>query len=300
MGAGGVLPGVRGWVQPRLCCRHRAEQLLPRSALRRLCLKLEELESIVCKYRPRLAFCCAGTSQRAPTLSQHAEPAGQAPSPGCEAVVARGEPSKASLVQGGSGTPRCRTPPGQQGPGGDTEVAVGGCWPGLPSLCAQAGSQAVRVMLQGEQDPPRNQTALVDASRSTVTYYITSRSNRSAVVLYDSQNVSVPEQGKKQPAPAPRPSVPPVPHSPGGHPGDKQPQPARDAPCAKPRWLLHRGEMRHTREGCPRLGSRGSALPALTGHVLSPRATSATGPRSSTPATCAGWSPGTVRARRGP
>uniref|UniRef100_U3IDH3 BRICHOS domain containing 5 n=1 Tax=Anas platyrhynchos platyrhynchos TaxID=8840 RepID=U3IDH3_ANAPP len=79
-------------------------------------------------------------------------------------------------------------PPGQQGPGGDTEVAVGGCWPGLPSLCAQAGSQAVRVMLQGEQDPPRNQTALVDASRSTVTYYITSRSNRSAVVLYDSQN----------------------------------------------------------------------------------------------------------------
>lgn len=74
---------------------------------------------------------------------------------------------------------------------------MGGCWPGLPSLCAQAGSQAVRVMLQGEQDPPRNQTALVDASRSTVTYYITSRSNRSAVVLYDSQNVSVPEQGRK-------------------------------------------------------------------------------------------------------
>ncbi|XP_035195971.1 BRICHOS domain-containing protein 5 isoform X2 [Oxyura jamaicensis] len=39
---------------------------------------------------------------------------------------------------------------------------------------------------QGEQDSPRNQTALVDASRSTVTYYVTSRSNRSAVVLYDS------------------------------------------------------------------------------------------------------------------
>ncbi|XP_038042775.2 BRICHOS domain-containing protein 5 isoform X3 [Anas platyrhynchos] len=51
-----------------------------------------------------------------------------------------------------------------------------------------SSAQAVRVMLQGEQDPPRNQTALVDASRSTVTYYITSRSNRSAVVLYDSQN----------------------------------------------------------------------------------------------------------------
>lgn len=38
---------------------------------------------------------------------------------------------------------------------------------------------------------PRNQTATVDVSRSTVTYYITSRSNRSAIVLYDSQHVSV-------------------------------------------------------------------------------------------------------------
>lgn len=39
---------------------------------------------------------------------------------------------------------------------------------------------------------PRNQTATVDVSRSTVTYYITSWSNRSAIVLYDSQHVSVP------------------------------------------------------------------------------------------------------------
>ncbi|XP_068556072.1 BRICHOS domain-containing protein 5 isoform X2 [Anas acuta] len=58
---------------------------------------------------------------------------------------------------------------------------------GILGFCPSS-AQAVRVMLQGEQDPPRNQTALVDASRSTVTYYITSRSNRSAVVLYDSQN----------------------------------------------------------------------------------------------------------------
>ncbi|KAM9261316.1 BRICHOS domain-containing protein 5 [Cariama cristata] len=53
---------------------------------------------------------------------------------------------------------------------------------------AQAGSQLVRLTLQGQQDPLRNQTALVDKSRSTVTYYITSQSNHSAVVLYDSRN----------------------------------------------------------------------------------------------------------------
>ncbi|KFQ02426.1 BRICHOS domain-containing protein 5, partial [Leptosomus discolor] len=34
----------------------------------------------------------------------------------------------------------------------------------------------------------RNQTALVDESRSTVTYYVTSQSNHTAVVLYDSRN----------------------------------------------------------------------------------------------------------------
>ncbi|NXF40928.1 BRID5 protein, partial [Nyctibius bracteatus] len=53
---------------------------------------------------------------------------------------------------------------------------------------AQAGSQLVRLTLQGQQDPLRNQTALVDKSRSTVTYYVTSQSNHSAVVLYDSRN----------------------------------------------------------------------------------------------------------------
>ncbi|XP_010116013.1 PREDICTED: BRICHOS domain-containing protein 5 [Chlamydotis macqueenii] len=53
---------------------------------------------------------------------------------------------------------------------------------------AQAGSQLGRLTLQGQPDPPRNQTALVDQSRSTVTYYITSQSNHTAVVLYDSRN----------------------------------------------------------------------------------------------------------------
>ncbi|NXG77445.1 BRID5 protein, partial [Baryphthengus martii] len=53
---------------------------------------------------------------------------------------------------------------------------------------AQADSQLVRLTLQGPQDPLRNQTALVDKSRSTVTYYVTSQSNHTAVVLYDSRN----------------------------------------------------------------------------------------------------------------
>ncbi|KAI1233615.1 BRICHOS domain-containing protein 5, partial [Lamprotornis superbus] len=53
---------------------------------------------------------------------------------------------------------------------------------------AQAGSQLVRVTLQGQQDLLRNQTAVVDKARSTITYYITSQSNLSAVVLYDSRN----------------------------------------------------------------------------------------------------------------
>uniref|UniRef100_A0A8C5INF0 Uncharacterized protein n=1 Tax=Junco hyemalis TaxID=40217 RepID=A0A8C5INF0_JUNHY len=59
-------------------------------------------------------------------------------------------------------------------------AAAGGCCP--PSPRAQAGSQLLRVTLQGQQDPLRNQTAVVDKARSTVTYYITSRSNLSAVV----------------------------------------------------------------------------------------------------------------------
>uniref|UniRef100_A0A672VBX5 BRICHOS domain containing 5 n=1 Tax=Strigops habroptila TaxID=2489341 RepID=A0A672VBX5_STRHB len=61
-------------------------------------------------------------------------------------------------------------------------------WWHCPSLCAQAGSQLIRLTLQGQQDLPRNQTALVDKSRSTVTYYITSQSNHTAVVLYDGRN----------------------------------------------------------------------------------------------------------------
>ncbi|NXP18712.1 BRID5 protein, partial [Scytalopus superciliaris] len=58
----------------------------------------------------------------------------------------------------------------------------------LSSSSAQAGSQLVRLTLQGQQGPLRNQTALVDKSRSTVTYFVTSQSNLSAVVLYDSRN----------------------------------------------------------------------------------------------------------------
>ncbi|XP_015497889.1 BRICHOS domain-containing protein 5 [Parus major] len=53
---------------------------------------------------------------------------------------------------------------------------------------AQAGSQLGRVTLQGQQHPLRNQTAVVDKARSTVTYHVTSQSNLSAAVLYDSRN----------------------------------------------------------------------------------------------------------------
>ncbi|NWR81075.1 BRID5 protein, partial [Centropus unirufus] len=53
---------------------------------------------------------------------------------------------------------------------------------------AQAGSQLVRLTVQGHGEPPRNQTALVDTARNTVTYYVTSQRNQSAVVLYDSRN----------------------------------------------------------------------------------------------------------------
>ncbi|KFQ39284.1 BRICHOS domain-containing protein 5, partial [Mesitornis unicolor] len=59
---------------------------------------------------------------------------------------------------------------------------------GFSPSSAQAGSQLVRLTPQGQQEPLRNQTALVDRSRNTVTYYVTSQSNRSAAVLYDSRN----------------------------------------------------------------------------------------------------------------
>ncbi|NXJ97169.1 BRID5 protein, partial [Corythaixoides concolor] len=66
-------------------------------------------------------------------------------------------------------------------------ISVGGVLSLSPSS-AQADPQLVRLTLQGQQEPLRNQTALVDKSRSTVTYYVTSQSNRSTVVLYDSRN----------------------------------------------------------------------------------------------------------------
>ncbi|XP_010717819.1 BRICHOS domain-containing protein 5 [Meleagris gallopavo] len=66
-------------------------------------------------------------------------------------------------------------------------ISIGGIL-GFSHGSAQAGPQLSRITLHGEQDVPRNQTATVDVSRSTVTYYITSQSNRSAIVLYDSQH----------------------------------------------------------------------------------------------------------------
>ncbi|XP_062444024.1 BRICHOS domain-containing protein 5 isoform X2 [Rhea pennata] len=41
---------------------------------------------------------------------------------------------------------------------------------------------------QGQQGSPRNQSAFVDGSGSAVTYYVTSRSNRTSAVLYDGEN----------------------------------------------------------------------------------------------------------------
>ncbi|NXT29829.1 BRID5 protein, partial [Syrrhaptes paradoxus] len=66
-------------------------------------------------------------------------------------------------------------------------ISVGGVL-GFSSSSAQGGSQLGRLTLQGQWDPPRNQTAWVDVSRSTVTYHVTSQSNHSAVVLYDGRN----------------------------------------------------------------------------------------------------------------
>ncbi|KAM6114081.1 BRICHOS domain-containing protein 5 [Pterocles gutturalis] len=66
-------------------------------------------------------------------------------------------------------------------------ISIGGVL-SFSSSSAQGGSQLGRLTLQSQQDPPRNQTALVDVSRSTVTYYVTSQSNHSAVVLYDGRN----------------------------------------------------------------------------------------------------------------
>ncbi|XP_006027179.1 BRICHOS domain-containing protein 5 isoform X3 [Alligator sinensis] len=48
--------------------------------------------------------------------------------------------------------------------------------------------QIARLTFQDQQGSLVNQTAVVDQSRSTITYYVTSPSNRTAVVLFDSQN----------------------------------------------------------------------------------------------------------------
>ncbi|KFV00360.1 BRICHOS domain-containing protein 5, partial [Tauraco erythrolophus] len=66
-------------------------------------------------------------------------------------------------------------------------ISVGGILSLSPSS-AQADPQLVRLTPQGQPDPLWNQTALVDKSRSTVTYYVTSQRHRTAVVLYDSRN----------------------------------------------------------------------------------------------------------------
>ncbi|NXC22016.1 BRID5 protein, partial [Corythaeola cristata] len=66
-------------------------------------------------------------------------------------------------------------------------ISVGGVLSLSPSS-AQADPPLVRLTLQGQQEPLGNQTALVDKSRSTITYYVTSQSNRTAAVLYDSRN----------------------------------------------------------------------------------------------------------------
>ncbi|XP_062444023.1 BRICHOS domain-containing protein 5 isoform X1 [Rhea pennata] len=60
----------------------------------------------------------------------------------------------------------------------------GGCRPVPPSLCAEVA----RPASQGQQGSPRNQSAFVDGSGSAVTYYVTSRSNRTSAVLYDGEN----------------------------------------------------------------------------------------------------------------
>ncbi|XP_065588819.1 BRICHOS domain-containing protein 5 isoform X2 [Cyrtonyx montezumae] len=66
-------------------------------------------------------------------------------------------------------------------------AAVGISVGGILSF-SHSSAQLGRLTLHGEQDVPRNQTAAVDVSRSTVTYYVTSRSNLSTIVLYDSQH----------------------------------------------------------------------------------------------------------------
>ncbi|XP_019368300.1 PREDICTED: BRICHOS domain-containing protein 5 [Gavialis gangeticus] len=48
--------------------------------------------------------------------------------------------------------------------------------------------QIAQLTFQDQQGSLVNQSAVVDQSRSTITYYVTSPSNRTAVVLFDSRN----------------------------------------------------------------------------------------------------------------
>ncbi|NWJ00017.1 BRID5 protein, partial [Crypturellus undulatus] len=59
---------------------------------------------------------------------------------------------------------------------------------GFSRSSAQRRSQAVRLALQGQPGTSRNQSAVVDRARSTVTFYVTSQSTGSAAVLYDGEN----------------------------------------------------------------------------------------------------------------
>lgn len=78
-------------------------------------------------------------------------------------------------------------PSALQSHGGRCGKAHGhGAHPGF----AQPLLQIARLTFQDQQGSLVNQTAVVDQSRSTITYYVTSLSNRTAVVLFDSQNVS--------------------------------------------------------------------------------------------------------------
>uniref|UniRef100_A0A8C8BHN6 BRICHOS domain containing 5 n=1 Tax=Otus sunia TaxID=257818 RepID=A0A8C8BHN6_9STRI len=66
--------------------------------------------------------------------------------------------------------------------------ASGGLWPFPPAPAAWQDGCLWHEGHQHLSPRPENQTALVDKSRSTVTYYVTSQSNHTAVVLYDSRN----------------------------------------------------------------------------------------------------------------
>uniref|UniRef100_A0A8D0H6H1 BRICHOS domain containing 5 n=1 Tax=Sphenodon punctatus TaxID=8508 RepID=A0A8D0H6H1_SPHPU len=59
------------------------------------------------------------------------------------------------------------------------------------SCTKQPALQIVRLTFQSQPGSQMNQTAFVDTSRNTVTYYVTSLSNHTTVVLFDSKNAYV-------------------------------------------------------------------------------------------------------------